>query len=88
MKRIIAIVIALAGLASIGLLLWRQPQRLSEVPAATPGQTKVASPMDAFQSGIRLDPRTGTVSDAGAKRRLLERLEREEKKQRPAEGRN
>jgi hypothetical protein len=45
-------------------------------------------PMDAFQSGVKLDSRASTTPDAETRRRLLERLQTEERRQRPELQRN
>ncbi len=87
MKKLVATLIALAGLTVAGLRLLRQP-RPTPILAQPDAPVSRTAPMDAFQSCVKLDTRTGTVPDPAAKRRLLERLQCEEKKQRPAEGRN
>lgn len=90
MKKLVATLIALAGLIVAGLLLLRQSRRAPAAPTLAQPAAPVSptARMDSFQSGVKLDTRTGTVPDSAAKRRLLERLQREEKKQRPTEGRN
>jgi hypothetical protein len=46
------------------------------------------SPVDAWQQGIQLAPVGDYHADNEAARRLMEKLRREEERQRPQEGRN
>lgn len=86
-------IVLVAGLAVGGLLVLRHARRLPAAPPA-PEQayaTRDARDLravDAWQAGIKLDPNTDYTPDALAKRRLVEKLRREEEKQRPQEGRN
>ena len=85
------IVLVLTGLALCALLVLRHHRRsAAAVPPVTTAPLPVASvpPMDAFQLGVKLDSRTGTTPDAETKRRLLERLLQEERRQRPELKRN
>lgn len=96
MKKMTAALIVLFALALCGALIVRHHRRTgagptapATVPAASPQMTAPSmQPIDAFQSGVKLDGRTGDGLDPETKRRLLERLQREEKRQRPQEGRN
>jgi hypothetical protein len=47
-----------------------------------------ARPMDALQSGLKLDRRTDYTTDPAATKRLMEKLRQEELRQRPQEARN
>lgn len=93
MKRMITCaLIALAGLLVCGLLVLRHACRTapelrddSGLPAPT-GRDR--PPIDRWQGGIKVDPRTGYAPDPEATERLLEKLRREELRQRPQEGRN
>lgn len=83
MSKMILIVIVFALLLAGGLWVRRSPRR------ASPGEKPAPSaPMDHFQTGVMLDTRVGREPEAKAKPRLMERLQREESRQRPAEGRN
>jgi hypothetical protein len=73
------LVILILGLAVSGYLVHRHPRRVSP---ATP--TRDLHAVDAWQRGIRLDPRTDYSLTAAAR----EKLRREEERQRPQEGRN
>jgi len=70
-------ILILAGLAVSGWLVHRHWRR------ALPPAVRTASPaMDAWQKSIRLDVKTDYADP------LLEKLRREEERQRPQEGRN
>ena len=69
-----------AGLAVCGWLVCRQMRRTPE-----PAESKA---MKSLEDGVRIDrggPYTGTDAE---KRRLMEKLKQEERRQRPEEGRN
>lgn len=97
------LVIVLIGLALCALLVWRHHRRSVATPpapavapvaaasvstATTPPVVTPVPPMDTFQSGVKLDSRTSTTPDAETKRRLLERLQAEGRRQRPELQRN
>lgn len=97
------LLLVLIGLALCALLVRRHHRRSVAAPpvavaapvaaapvptATTPPAVTSVPPMDAFQSGVKLDARTSTTPDAETKRRLLERLQAEERRQRPELQRN
>ena len=96
MKKMTAALIVLFALALCGALIVRHHRRTSakptthgSVPSPSPQVTApLVQPMDKLQSGVKLDRRTDGGTDPETKRRLLERLQREEQRQRPQEGRN
>ena len=97
MKKMTALLVVITALALCALLILRRQHRAELTHGPRPAAPalsksaqppKAAQPMDAFQAGVKLDTRTGTTPDAEAKRRLMERLQREEKRQKPQEGRN
>ncbi|MDO8545500.1 MAG: hypothetical protein Q7S40_34085 [Opitutaceae bacterium] len=97
MKKMTALLVVITALALCALLILRHQRRgeptldpRPTVPAASTAAQppKAAQPMDAFQAGVKLDTRTGTAPDADAKRRLMERLQREEERQEPRNQRN
>lgn len=96
MKKMVTLVlIAVCALTLAAILVARHRQQRSVLPPAATAETSPAAlpvmpatPMNALQSGVKLDPRTDYRPDADAKRRLLERLHQEEKRQKPEEGRN
>lgn len=96
MKKMTAAFIVLFALALCGALIVRhhrrtgvEPTAPASVPPPSPQMTAPSmQPIDALQSGVKLDGRTVDGLDPETKRRLLERLQREEKRQRPQEGRN
>lgn len=96
MKKMTAALIVLFALALCGALIVRHHRRTGAGPTAPtsappPSPQLTASsmqPIDALQSGVKLDGRIVDGLDPETKRRLLERLQREEKRQRPQEGRN
>lgn len=83
----VAFVIALAVCA---FLVRRHARRIAPVmPTAAEQPTATNSaPIDLLQNGVKLDPRTDYRIDAEAKQRLMEKLRREEIRQKPQEGRN
>ena len=93
MKRIFLFIGAvIAGLAVCGLLVLRHVVRTtvnvppaSDLPTTAP---KKAPPMAAWQAGLKSDTRTDYTPDPVATKRLLKKLQREELRQRPQEGRN
>lgn len=93
MKRMYLIAVAfIVGLALCGLLALRHAVRsavtappVSDLPAPTP---RSAQPMDAWIAGIKADLRTDYTANPAATKRLMEKLRREELRQRPQEGRN
>ncbi len=93
MKRMHLIVIAsVAAFAVGGFLVVRHAIRTapivppeSDLPA--PPRKKVL-PIDSWQAAIRPDTRTDYTPDPAAAKRLHEKLQREEMRQRPQEGRN
>ena len=93
MKRMHLIVIAsVAAFAVGGFLVVRHAIRTaplvppeSDLPAPPP---RKAQPIDAWQAGIKPDTRTDYTPDPAAAKRFLEKLQREEMRQRPQEGRN
>jgi hypothetical protein len=93
MKQMTAVFIVLFALALCGALIVRHHRRTDAsptVPAAVPPKSAPApvpsaQPMDVLQSGVKLDLRTDQGLDAETKRRLLERLQLEEQRQRPQE---
>jgi len=90
MKRMIIVLAMLAGLAGCGLLVLRHARRAPATRRALSAAqaSRDVRVVDAWQSKIKLDLNTDYLPDALAKQRLMERLRREESKQRPAEGRN
>jgi hypothetical protein len=84
MKKLLIVLSSLAALAVAGWGVLRGRHRAPE--SAKP--VAPAAPTDGFQSGVKLDSRTGGEPDAAARRRVMDRLRREEIRQRPAEGRN
>ena len=97
MKKMTALLVMVTVLALCALLILRQQRRAEPAHAARPAAPalstatqppKAAQPMDGFQASVKLDTRTGTAPDAEAKRRLLERLQREEERQKPWNQRN
>lgn len=84
MKKLLIVLSSMTALAVAGWCMLRSRHRAPEVtePVAP------TAPMDGFQSGVEIDSRTGGEPDAEARRRVMERLRREEIRQRPAEGRN
>lgn len=93
MKRMhLILAVAVAALAVGGILVVRHAIRTaplvpseSDTPAA-PGRK--GHPIDTWQAAIRVDTRTDYTPDPAVARRLREKLEREEMRQRPQEGRN
>ncbi len=97
MKKMTALLVVITALALCALLILRRQHRAELTHGPRPAAPalsksaqppKAAQPMDAFQAGVKLDTRTGTAPDAEAKRRLMERLHREEVRQKPWEQRN
>lgn len=74
--------ILIAGLAVCGWLVQRHHRRVTPAPAAK----REVQTVDAWPRSLRLDTRTDYAT--GATDPLLEKLRREEKRQRPQEGRN
>lgn len=93
MKRMhLFIVAVIVGLAVCGALALRHAVRtavtvppVSDLPAPTP---PASHPMDVWQAGIKPDTRTDYASDPAVTKRLMEKLRREELRQRPQEERN
>ena len=93
MKRMTFYLLALgAGLAVCGLLVLRHAGRTaplmppaSDLPAPP---RRSPQPIDRWQGGIGVDTRTDYKPDPEATKRLMEKLRREELRQRPLEGRN
>ena len=79
-KMSLYLLVLLAGLAVCGWLIRRHQKR--GLP------TTDLHPVDAWQGSIKLDRGGNYTSDKVAKQRLLEKLQAEEKRQRPQEGRN
>lgn len=79
MKMNCFIIALVAGLAVCGLLVIRHQRR-----TVTPVQHQQIKPVDTWQNSIRLDPVRSYHRDG----ELLEKLRREEERQRPQEGRN
>ncbi len=73
-------VILIVGLATSGYLVHRHYRRTMP----SPDTARELRAVNAWQRGIRLDPRTDYTLDAAAR----EKLQREEERQRPWEGRN
>ena len=88
MKMSAFVVLLLAGLAVCGLLVRRHTARLPAGAASAPRSAEPVSPVDAWQQGIQLAPVGDYHADSEAARRLMEKLRREEERQRPQEGRN
>lgn len=93
-KMVVFLLIASIALA-VAILVARHHQRRATPPPAAPAKSgapvisaPAVQPMNALQSGVKLDTRTDARPDADAKRRLLERLQQEEKRQQPQERRN
>jgi len=86
------IVACVVGLALGGWLALRQPgRRAVTVPPVSDrraGTTSASKPMDAWQAGIKADPRTDYPSEPATTKRLMKKLRQEELRQRPQEGRN
>ena len=78
------IVITLGVLASAGFI-WRELRR---APLMPPDYDAEDLPSNDRSAGVKLDPSAHDQSDATIPARLLEKLRREEAKQRPQEGRN
>ena len=88
MKMSVFVILLLAGLAVCGFLLRRQPPRVPAGAVPAPRGVEPLQPVDAWQQSIRLAPVGHYHADSEAGRRLLEKLRREEERQRPQEGRN
>jgi hypothetical protein len=82
-KMTIAVLIAAAVLLAGTIILCRELRRAPLLP----NQERPAQPVNAWQAGIKPDQRTDYGS-AAERARLLERLHKEERRQRPEEGRN
>ena len=82
MRKMTAIVILL-GLAVSAWILRREIRRAPEVPNAPKAELGA---VDRWQRSIRLSPPSGHATERD--RALLEKLRREEERQRPQEGRN
>lgn len=93
MKRMhLIIAVSVVALAVGGILVVRHAIRtaplvppVSNLPA--PPRKKI-QPIDAWQAGIKPDTRTDYTPNPAAKKRLREKLQREERRQRPQEERN
>jgi hypothetical protein len=84
------ILVLVLGLAVCGLLVHRHGRRVSGSPAtivAAPARfdTDDLRPVDAWQRGLKLSLPT---DNSAASQALRGKLQREEEKQRPEEGRN
>lgn len=96
MKKMTTIILVIVALAVVTLLSMRQRRPATTqalllaapAPAVATQPATAPQPMNTFQSSVKLDTRTHTTPDAEAKRRLLERLQREETRQKPQEQRN
>jgi len=88
MKKMTAALIVLFALALCGALIVRHQRQTRARPPAPAVPPPPSQPIDALQSGVKLDGRMDPRLDPETKRRLLERLHREEQRQRPQEGRN
>ena len=94
MKRMnLFVIVLVAGLAVCGWLVLRHARRVPMAPTPPPSAQSARDPrdlhaVDVWQAGIKLDPNTDYTPAARAKQRLMEKLRREEEKQRPQEGRN
>jgi hypothetical protein len=88
MKMSAFVILLLAGLAVCGLLVRRHTARVPSGAASAPRSTGSASPVDAWQQGVQLAPVGSYHADSEAARRLMEKLRREEERQRPQEGCN
>ncbi len=88
MKMTSLLVVLLIGLVLCAVWLRLSPRRATVT--ATPPPPNPARDdhrvLNAWQAGITFDPRNDY--DAEARRRMMEKLKREEERQRPWEGRN
>jgi hypothetical protein len=88
MKMSAFVILLLAGLATCGILLRRPAPRVPTGAAPVPPRVENLQPVDVWQQSIRLAPAGDYQADEAARRRLIEKLRREEERQRPQEGRN
>jgi len=79
-KMAVCLLVLLAGMALGGWLMWRRQTRLP-APAGI-------KPADAWQGSIKVDRGGAYTPDEATQQRLREKLQAEEKRQRPQEGRN
>lgn len=80
MKMTWFLILFLAGLGVCGVIVHRHYRRITPAPHA-----ETLRPVDRWQRNIRLAPPGGYTT---GQQRLLEKLRREEERQRPQEGRN
>lgn len=93
MKRMtIVIIISVAGLGICSALVLRHAYRtapemppISDLPQPP---RRAVQPLDAWQSGIKIDGRTDYHADPEATKRMMEKLRRAELRQKPWEARN
>lgn len=86
MKRMIPFAIAIViGFALSAWILRREIRRAPVDPS--PAKTELGA-VDRWQRSIRLGSPVGHQPKTGADRELMEKLRREEERQRPQEGRN
>lgn len=76
--------IALGLLAAVGFM-WRELRR---APLMPPGHDADGQPMKDWRTGVKQDPDANDRFNSTTCARLLVKLPREEKHQRPQEGRN
>ena len=88
MKMSAFLILLLAGLVVCGLVIRRHRTQVPAAATAAPQNVGRAAPVDAWQEGIHLSPMGTYRADTEAARRLMDRLRREEERQRPQEGRN
>ena len=88
MKMSAFVILLLAGLAVCGLLVRRHSARVPAGAVSAPRSAGSVSPVDAWQQGVQLAPVGSYKADSEAARRLMDKLRREEERQRPQEGRN
>lgn len=79
MKRMSVYLFILFGALALCCWLVRRHQRSAST---------AERPMDRLQENVRIDRGGAYTGDEAARRRLLEKLQQEERKQRPQEGRN
>ena len=88
MKMNAFLILLLAGLVVCDLLVRRHRTQMPAGTTATSRGVGPLAPVDAWQEGIHISPMGTYRADTEAARRLMDRLRREEERQRPQEGRN
>lgn len=73
----------LAFFAALAVCGWLVHRRLRNASVPTE-----ARPLDRLQGGVRIERGGNYAADGAAKQRLLEKLQEQERRQRPQEGRN